>query len=487
MLNDTLYGVASQTSNSVSFTLGDYSGGDKVSSVTIKNSSDSKTIYDSSKWTFDPASAAQTGTFNFTIPYSMASGTYDVIFKMSDGKEYTCKSALVVYDGTDIGFSGLVYVNEDKKINLNAFTTPTSGMEKGVSVSGTAADNVTVNNGNAGSIQNVTITGKKATNVNSTTGVEKITIENFSGTDTTQNVTVYPKPSLELSGTSKLTVTMPYGVYYTGVELPELKQAVLEFKGSDGTETTDPFTMGSADSYKLSKTKDITLNKSSSSSSSSSSSDDINLISILREVCSGSDDTVYVKAYAYNKKKDTNIVSEDDVSFKVYKITLDGNATYKVNGQEVSGYFYAIKNSSPTISISGTGTLDKDNSSPEFANSTSITLSGVAGVRTLKANYNSGSSANSTTGRNSATAGDMDDYDDVPKTGESKADIWILWSVLFVSILGAGFMIWKRFGLVRAIAEADEEVAVAEHKEEVKARKKEKEDKLKMLKDLRNL
>ena len=81
----------------------------------------------------------------------------------------------------------------------------------------------------------------------------------------------------------------------------------------------------------------------------------------------------------------------------------------------------------------------------------------------------------------------MDDYDDVPKTGESKADIWILWSVLFVSILGAGFMIWKRFGLVRAIAEADEEVAVAEHKEEAKVRKKEKEDKIKMLKDLRNL
>ena len=81
----------------------------------------------------------------------------------------------------------------------------------------------------------------------------------------------------------------------------------------------------------------------------------------------------------------------------------------------------------------------------------------------------------------------MDDYDDVPKTGESKADIWILWSVLFISILGAGFMIWKRFGLVKAIAEADEEVAYAEHEEMAEAKKQEKESKLKMLMDLRNL
>jgi LPXTG-motif cell wall-anchored protein len=81
----------------------------------------------------------------------------------------------------------------------------------------------------------------------------------------------------------------------------------------------------------------------------------------------------------------------------------------------------------------------------------------------------------------------MDDYDDVPKTGESKADIWILWSVLFISILGAGFMIWKRFGLVRAIAEAEHQEAVIQREEQVRAEKKAKEDKLNMLKDLRNL
>ena len=115
----------------------------------------------------------------------------------------------------------------------------------------------------------------------------------------------------------------------------------------------------------------------------------------------------------------------------------------------------------------------------------------VLGARTFKANYNNGSSSSSSSSsssRNAATAGEgMDDYDDVPKTGESKADIWILWSVLLISILGAGFMIRKRFGLVRAIAAADEEMAKAVHDEKVEAEKKEKESKMQMLKDLRKL
>ena len=98
--------------------------------------------------------------------------------------------------------------------------------------------------------------------------------------------------------------------------------------------------------------------------------------------------------------------------------------------------------------------------------------------------------SSSSTTRKTAVNGDGtggDGYDDVPKTGESLADIWILWSVLFVSILGAGFMIWKRFGIARAIAAADEEVAYAEEMERVEAEKKAKKDKLDMLKDLRNL
>ena len=85
------------------------------------------------------------------------------------------------------------------------------------------------------------------------------------------------------------------------------------------------------------------------------------------------------------------------------------------------------------------------------------------------------------------TGGSSGDYDDVPKTGESKTDIWILWSVLFISILGAGFMIYKRFGLVKAIAKAEEEAAIVEREERVEAEKKEKEEKMDLLKSLRDL
>ncbi|MBO4905323.1 MAG: hypothetical protein J5367_08895, partial [Lachnospiraceae bacterium] len=107
--------------------------------------------------------------------------------------------------------------------------------------------------------------------------------------------------------------------------------------------------------------------------------------------------------------------------------------------------------------------------------------------------YNTGSSSSSSSSSSSKSGGAAgeggsgSEYDDVPKTGESKTDIWVLWTVLFIAILGAGFMIYKRFGLVRAIAEADEEFAAAEHEERVEAARKEKEDKINMLKDLRNL
>ena len=105
--------------------------------------------------------------------------------------------------------------------------------------------------------------------------------------------------------------------------------------------------------------------------------------------------------------------------------------------------------------------------------------------------YNTGSSSSSSSSSSTSgkggSGGSGSEYDDVPKTGESKTDIWVLWTVLFIAILGAGFMIYKRFGLVRAIAEAEEEVAAAEHEERVEAARKEKEDKINMLKDLRNL
>lgn len=105
--------------------------------------------------------------------------------------------------------------------------------------------------------------------------------------------------------------------------------------------------------------------------------------------------------------------------------------------------------------------------------------------------YNTGSSSSSSSSSSTSgkggSGGSGSEYDDVPKTGESKTDIWVLWTVLFIAILGAGFMIWKRFGLVRAIAEAEEEYEAAEQEERVEAARKEKEDKINMIKDLRNL
>ena len=212
------------------------------------------------------------------------------------------------------------------------------------------------------------------------------------------------------------------------------------------------------------------------------------LSSVLKDLCGGdSSKEVTVRAYPNDGSGyDPDVYGE--AKFTAYKITLDttGGAKYTVNGTEVSdGYFYGVDGTTYTLKSSATngGTLDKTNSG-DFNNGESITLK-VLGARTLKAVYDSKSSNKSSGAAGDAT--DMDDYDDVPKTGESKTDIWILWSVLLVSILGAGFMIWKRFGLVRAIAEAEEEVAIAEHEEKVEAEAKEKESKLNMLKDLRNL
>ena len=187
----------------------------------------------------------------------------------------------------------------------------------------------------------------------------------------------------------------------------------------------------------------------------------------------------------YKDKIDKEIATEKK-EFTVYKIGLDtsGGATYTVNGETVSDYFYGIDGVTYDIKASGktaNATLNKTSSSSEFSSGESIQYK-VAGARTLKAVYGSGSNSES-----GGSSGNMDDYDDVPKTGESKADIWILWTVLFIAILGAGFMIWKRFGLVRAIAAADAEVAIAEEEERIETEKKEKEDKLNMLKDLRNL
>ena len=99
----------------------------------------------------------------------------------------------------------------------------------------------------------------------------------------------------------------------------------------------------------------------------------------------------------------------------------------------------------------------------------------------------SSSSSSSSLPKGSSGSGSDSDLDEVPKTGESKTDIWILWSVLLASILCAGFMVYKRFGLVKAISRVEAEEAAAEEARVAKAQEEEKENRMRMLKDLRNL
>lgn len=297
------------------------------------------------------------------------------------------------------------------------------------------------------------------------------------------DVTVYPSPTLSVetstSGPYKYTVKVPKGLYHDDIAVSEVSKAVLEFKAIDHDDKTKTVTIDSlsddSDSKLLKKgTKSIELK-------------DLN--KYIKDIAKDTDtQTIQVRAYAYNKDKDEkdDKVYSEKKEFTVYKINLDtsGNASYTVNGENVGGYFYGISDATYTIKSTATngGKLDTTKSG-DFNSGESISYK-VLGARTLKAVYNaSGSNANA----NGAAGAGMDGYDDVPKTGESRTDIWILWSVLLVSILGAGFMIWKRFGLVRAIAAADEEMAQAQEKERVEAEKKAEKDKMDMLKDLRNL
>ena len=213
------------------------------------------------------------------------------------------------------------------------------------------------------------------------------------------------------------------------------------------------------------------------------------LTNIFKDICSGDEDTVKVKAYAYHDGEKYKKIVSNEETYKAYKISLDtsAGASYTVDGDSVSGNnFYGIDGASYTIKASPTngGTLDRTNSG-EFNSGETITYR-VSGSKTLKAVYITPTPSTTTSPKNTALDGN-DPYDEAPKTGESKADIWILWSVLLISILGAAFMIRKRFGLVRAIAAADEEMAQAVREEKIETEKKEKESKIQMLKDLRKL
>ena len=369
-----------------------------------------------------------------------------------------------------------VYVNEGLSVPLTQATG--NGYVSVSNITTTAGSYISIAKSSTPALaKDITITGSNATK----------TITNGITVDTqTADVTVYPKPTVSWdksgSGSSmkySFKLTMPKGAYHGSTATADITKARIQFVGKDGTYTTDAIELtDDTAGYSKKNKSDYTI-------------DIKKLREIFDDICKEDKEDIEITVYADGDKE----VISDKKTLRVYKIDLDGSggADYTIMGEKLSGHFYAIDGVTYEITTSpksGYTTPVEKWDGTSFGTNTGGSTS-FSSSKTIKAYYKnslSSSAPSSSSGRNSGAAGEgMDDYDDVPKTGESKADIWILWSVLFVSILGAGFMIWKRFGLVRAIAEADEEVAVAEHKEEVKAKKKEKEDKIKMLKDLRNL
>jgi LPXTG-motif cell wall-anchored protein len=485
------------TTNTVTYYLQGYKNGQNDIGI-VKFNGSTKTP----TWS-GTAGVNETGNFYFTIPSTLDAGTYTLTVQMKN--DDLIGNGLYTFDVEVINDAGkivldTVSVTNTKTISLDKFinssSTGSASTSVTASLAGTAGSYVnTTNFGSLKKISTISVTGKQVSSNSS--GVAGISVSNTGG-DSTANVVVYPLPSIGLnsssgstslnSGTtssssanSPFTVTIPTGVYHDDIAWSGVSKAKIVFS-YDGKSKEAELDFGSSSSGSTSLTK-------------TASADSLTVSDIIDDLVGDSDHyKIQITAYPMNGSTvDTAVSASENVD--VYKVSLDGSAgaRYYVNGSEKSDHFYAVKGTTYTIKSSAKNSGDRfQNWDDSVFSSESGGSYKVLGARTFKANYNNGSSSSSSSssssGRNSGAAGEgMDDYDDVPKTGESKADIWILWSVLFVSILGAGFMIWKRFGLVRAIAEADEEVAVAEHKEEVKAKKKEKEDKIKMLKDLRNL
>ena len=427
-------------------------------------------------------------TFTYTVPSSGVSvGTNELDIEMDDGNVFYRN--MTVNQLPSVAMS-TVKVTRQESVSLSKYITGASetvAKNTDVIVTATSDNYVTVSpSGTSAKASNVKITGKTVT-------AEK---DGLIVNGDTKKVIVYSRPTITLNASdsgyslnsttsnngadSPFKVTMPVYVYHDDVAYAGVNEARIAFIRS-GSEKTAIMNAPSS------------ISSTSTTTAWTAPATSITVSEIIDDLVGDGDRyTITVRAYPVDPDNsssyDTKVYAEEEIT--AYRISLDGSggAKYTVNGTDVGDHFYAIKGTTYSIASKSKNGEKFNNWDDNVFSSESGGTYKVLGARTFKANYgDSNSSPSSSTGRNSATAGDMDDYDDVPKTGESKADIWILWSVLFVSILGAGFMIWKRFGLVRAIAEADEEVAAAEHKEEVKARKKEKEDKLKMLKDLRNL
>ena len=439
--------------------------------------------------------AKTAGNIQFVVP-SLSNNTHKLLIKMTDGNVLET-STFTVSDTSSLAWKSTsaltsgVAVTAGMDVYIRQFLSD-GQLKKGVvSLESPARDYASMINDSQRVIGSYQVHGDKAMTGDSGKK-DRVRISPDTGDGLTGTVTVYPKISIATnssssddslnSGSSSTTskdtpikITSPTYVYYNDKNY-QVKKLKLRFAGPKDT---------------VEKTLDAPSTDSTSSLSWSASVDSIKLSKILKEVCDSSSNTITLTVFPYNGDSvDDQIHTSTEI--KAYKINLDGGggAKYTVNGEDMGDYFYAVKGTRYTIKAQPKLTGDK------FLNWDGSVFSSESGgeftaseSRTFRANYSSSSSSSSSNTNKTALNGDSmsGDYDDVPKTGESRTDIWILWSVLFISILGAGFMIWKRFGLARAIAEADAAVEHAEYEEQVKAAEKEKKDKLDMLKDLRNL
>ena len=400
------------------------------------------------------------------------------------------KTASTIVNIQSLKMKDDLFVNKGQTVYLGDFISSGSKDMTVSSITNNADSYIELSGGAGSKLKDISVKGK--------TKVAALDKEKFVVDGNQMKVTVYPEPTLSVETTSgssssgsytySYNVTMPKGVYYgddTSVWVSDLKKAILIFKGSGDDGKTKEVVL-----------EDLKEDEKNLTNKQSKKIDVKTLTGYLRDIGKKDEETISVYACAVNGKgNNDDKIKTETKEIKAYKISLDtngGKTSYTVNGDSVSDFFYKIDGVEYTVVARGTGTLDKKNSVNADNATTSSGMAtivlgpsgaGVAGERRIKAAFSSSGSGG--TDGTDGTGGD--DYDDVPKTGESKADIWILWSVLFIAILGAGFMIWKRFGLVRAIAEAEHQEAVIQREEQVRAEKKAKEDKLNMLKDLRNL
>ena len=309
---------------------------------------------------------------------------------------------------------------------------------------------------------------------------------------------VYPSPSISTgssggfgsfnssssSSNAGITVSVPASTYHGGESewVPSVKYAFVTFNSlSSGKSTT---LRGSVSGTTSSDTKTATVSLATVSNE-------------ISKIAKGDNDQIYVVVNPESAESD--MLPDKAVSgvgiLNAFKIELKGDsATYKVNGESVKDYFYAIADQEYTIESVAKNSGDKFQKWEGDESSTAkIDKIKFSSPRTLHAVYGNSSSSSSSssssklTANGTGTGADSEGLDDVPKTGESKTDIWILWTVLLVSILGAGFMIYRRFGVVNAIAQAQADETAAIEQEKIDAEVKEKEDKLRVLKNLRNL